>query len=221
MLARRAGRAARLRCNASLRRLCTSCAETIERLGPADGIVSFNVSGTAFTTLRSTARLSPTLRRHMLAAEANPALRTEDGAIFVDRDAEPFHVVLTHLRNTSCSLERPLWAAKLGVDRKQRVGLETLDPVATRVLFMEAQYYGLPDLAEQANAHHRSIIMLRPLHWASESLPFLPLLRILSLVAGMLGLSWVGSQKAEGDDKSQFESILGKVAKIFIGALED
>ena len=37
----------------------------------------------------------------------------------------------------------------------------------------------------------------------------------------MLGLSWVGSQKAEGDDKSQFESILGKVAKIFIGALED
>ena len=95
-----------LRCSLALRRTvqrsyCSRSASSGTKwLSESDGIVKFDVGGSCFTTLRSTASLSPTLTQHMAAAEQNPAL-TRDGAIFVDRDPEVFPVVLKHLQNTS------------------------------------------------------------------------------------------------------------------------
>ena len=46
-----------------------------------DGVIALNVSGKSFSLLRSTASLSPTLQRHLTAADDNTAL-LKDGAVF-------------------------------------------------------------------------------------------------------------------------------------------
>lgn len=123
-------------------------ADQATRLEKADAIVKINVGGKDFTTLRSTISLSPTLEAAVKASEANPAL-TQGGAVFIDRDPKVFHLVLMHLRNKKANLTWPGKLNSAGV-ADTTVELEDKTWLELRNLFVEAQYYKLPSLTEQA-----------------------------------------------------------------------
>jgi hypothetical protein len=193
------------------RRLSTA----VDRLGSSDGVVALNVNGETFTTLRSTASLSPTLRRHLVAAEANAAL-LKDGAVFIDRDAETFEAVLTHLRNKAGGVSRPGAARSLGVVSELTVELDTMSPIFLRGLWTEAAYYELPELVQQVDAHHKTIGMMRRAA-SADVLSLFKSLQRASLVAGALGLSWhVGSQDVNDShaDASGADLAVAKFAKV-------
>ena len=188
----------------------------MQRLSETDGVVTFNVSGKLFTTLRSTACLSPTLHKHVLAADANSAL-LKDGAVFIDRDPEVFGAVLTHLRNTAGRVTRPGAARSFGMVKELTVDLDTLGHREISSLWTEAQYFELHTLAEQTSNYHRSLGMLRRLHGASGGATSIASsLRQASLVSAALGFTWhVGSQEVDGSkEMTSLERAIAKASKL-------
>mmetsp|Transcript_42525 Transcript_42525/g.77687 ORF Transcript_42525/g.77687 Transcript_42525/m.77687 type:complete len:236 (+) Transcript_42525:126-833(+) len=72
----------------------------IQRHGPSDGVITLNVGGKNFQTLRSTIAQNEVLMDHVVRAEANPEIITSgDHAIFIDRDPKHFGTILDYLRN--------------------------------------------------------------------------------------------------------------------------
>ena len=71
----------------------TTAVQTTQRHGPADKMISLNVGGKQFQTLRSTISQNKVLFDHVLRAEAN------GDPIFIDRDPKHFGIILTYLRN--------------------------------------------------------------------------------------------------------------------------
>ena len=84
-------------------------------------MISLNVGGTHFSTSVATLTKYP---NSMLASMFNPesdrppAEKDEQGSYFIDRDPEPFRVILSFLRNgrlpqdiVGCSLEQLEWEA--------------------------------------------------------------------------------------------------------------
>lgn len=81
----------------------------IQRHGPSDGVITLDVGGTKFRTLRSTVAHNAVLMDHVARAEANSEMSVAGGsasasasataAIFVDRDPKHFGMILTYLRN--------------------------------------------------------------------------------------------------------------------------
>ena len=194
----------------AIRRLCTQ----IEPLSARDGVIALNVSGKSFSLLRSTASLSPTLQRHLAAADDNTAL-LKDGAVFIDRDPELFGVVLTHLRNKAGNVTRH------AVHRQDAtVELDSLDLLAIRGVWTEAMFFELPALSDEVSHYHKSVGILRRAQAAGGTQSMASALRSAAAIAGALGLTWhVAGQEVEGD-KSSSERVLeklAKAAKIFLG----
>ncbi|KAL9188978.1 hypothetical protein ACHAXT_011468 [Thalassiosira profunda] len=83
----------------------------IQRHGEGDGLVSLNVGGTKFQTLRSTIAQNAVLMDHVVRAEKNAEISGTGGsdgpAIFVDRDPKHFGVILSYLRNKADGVYRP------------------------------------------------------------------------------------------------------------------
>ena len=77
---------------------CSSKAVPIQRHGPNDGVVTLNVGGKNFQTLRSTIAQNEVLIDHVLRAEANSEMVCGE-AVFVDRDHKHFGWILEYLRN--------------------------------------------------------------------------------------------------------------------------
>ncbi|KAL3918619.1 MAG: hypothetical protein SGARI_007418 [Bacillariaceae sp.] len=74
--------------------------QPVVRNGPGDAIITINVGGKDFKTLRSTVQASPVLCETIAIAEAQGEFTYSDGkAIFVDRDPTHFPLILTYLRN--------------------------------------------------------------------------------------------------------------------------
>jgi hypothetical protein len=139
-----------------------------------DRVVKIDVGGTQFTSLHSTLAISPTLQRHLAAADANTAL-LKDGAVFIDRDPASFPVVLQHLRNQAANLHYPTKLARLKrmsnnsfFARLKRttvhdngemstVALDNLNWKQHTDLFVESNYYELTDLTQQSYQHQFSL----------------------------------------------------------------
>ena len=95
-------------------------------------MISLNVGGTRFTTSVSTLTKQP---NSMLASMFNPesdrppAEKDDQGSYFIDRDPEPFRVILIFLRNgrlpediVGCSLEQVEWEADFfGLDELLKI----------------------------------------------------------------------------------------------------
>ena len=135
----------RARCDKATSTVCK-----IERLGPTDSVTKLDVGGKLFTTMRSTLAHSPVLMQHVAAAEANKALMTEAGGVFVDRDPEVFPLVLQHLRNVSAGISRPGRLRSLRMVDRLTVEIDSLDVLKIKELYYEAAFYGLPELEQQA-----------------------------------------------------------------------
>jgi BTB/POZ domain len=107
----------------------------ITRHGLGDGVITLNVGGKEFITLRSTAQMNPVLWNHVIKAELNQEFTK--GAIFIDREASNFGLILQHLRNKADSVQGSH-------------GIEKLNFLAgkTSVLFIEARYYQLKELED-------------------------------------------------------------------------
>lgn len=72
-----------------------------------DYIIKLNVGGKEFTTTKHIILSSPTLVRIVEEGEKNPKMLTSEGAFFIDRDYDVFHVILEHLRNVGHEVTRP------------------------------------------------------------------------------------------------------------------
>ena len=86
-------------------------APAIRRHGPGDGVITLNVGGKKFQTLRSTVAQNEVLMDHVFRAEANAEL-SDGEAIFIDRDPAHFAVILTYLRNKADGVYTSPYAAK-------------------------------------------------------------------------------------------------------------
>jgi len=123
----------------------TASLGTINRHGRGDAIITLNVGGKEFTTLRSTVNSNSVLSTMVVHAEKNNGLM-KNGAVFVDRDPAHFDIILKHLRNRS--------EIKPGDESKTNWKAFTLsnclpeeiDKKMLRELYIEATYYKIPEL---------------------------------------------------------------------------
>ena len=74
----------------------------IKRHGPGDKVITLDVGGKKFQTLRSTISQNKVLYDHVLRAEANSEYAGD--AVFIDRDPKHFGVILAYLRNRADGL---------------------------------------------------------------------------------------------------------------------
>eukprot|EP00750_Incisomonas_marina_P016833 INCI19588.1.p1 GENE.INCI19588.1~~INCI19588.1.p1 ORF type:complete len:253 (+),score=40.39 INCI19588.1:182-940(+) len=114
------------------------------RHGVEDAVVTLDVGGTLFHTLRSTVACNEVLSDYVRRADANPAL-AKDGAVFVDRDPKHFGVLLNHLRNKTEGLcHRTTFKGQQGAT----VQLPT-DSAALRDIYLEAEFFGMQELSSR------------------------------------------------------------------------
>lgn len=123
----------------------------IVRHGEADGVITLNVGGKEFKTLRSTIQVNPVLRDHVLKAEANKELINE--AVFIDRSPENFGLILAHLRNVADSITTTSSKGKavlnrvLLKDQLQEVNIQIpTNRAKQQDLFIEARYFQIKEL---------------------------------------------------------------------------
>ena len=148
----------------------------IQRHGHGDGVITLNVGGTKFQTLRSTIAQNAVLMDHVARAEANAEISSTDGAVFVDRDPKHFGMILSYLRNKADGVHRcPSTAATLKLmrfggnkdDVARRNNAQTVSsslaksmssasfvqlPKDTKTLtemYFESMHYDIPELTNQ------------------------------------------------------------------------
>ena len=112
-------------------------------------IIGINVGGQIFTTTRATLCSQPgSMLARMFAAESpfQEFAQDDDERIYLDRDPEAFEHVLAFLR--AGKLVRPPMMAENKVEDPK---LYKLDPLALRVLAIEADYFGLGSLLKVVN----------------------------------------------------------------------
>uniref|UniRef100_A0A7S2W9U4 Potassium channel tetramerisation-type BTB domain-containing protein n=1 Tax=Mucochytrium quahogii TaxID=96639 RepID=A0A7S2W9U4_9STRA len=114
----------------------------VARHSPEDRVITLDVGGKEFRTLRSTVSSNCVLWDYVLRAEANGEF-TKSGAVFIDRDPEHFPLVLSHLRN---SVEGLGVSTAGGLGQVQTVQLTTRDRTKLRDIYVEAKHYKLEEL---------------------------------------------------------------------------
>lgn len=131
-------------------------ASLVTRHGVGDGVVTLNVGGKEFITLRSTIQLNPVLHERVATAECNQEFIK--GAVFIDRDPKQFHLILQHLRNradrmqsTSSSKSITTPSGLLAAKKKFMGKKDVLIPIpkdkdAMRDLYVEAKYFQIYEL---------------------------------------------------------------------------
>lgn len=129
----------------------------IVRHGEGDGVVTLNVGGKEFITLRSTLQTNPVLYARVLRAEANEELIKS--AVFVDRDPTHFGLILQHLRNVadsitlSSSTDKNAWL-RLITKSKNEVNIQIPENIPKlRELFVEARYFKIKELEDALSGY--------------------------------------------------------------------
>ena len=122
----------------------------ISRHGVGDGVITLNVGGKNFLTLRSTISQNAVLTEYVMRAEANKEL-TQD-AIFIDRDPKHFGMILSYLRNKADGLSSTRLGAQL-IRRKinsYSSAVETIflpqDQQSLQEIYYESMHYQIPEL---------------------------------------------------------------------------
>ena len=117
------------------------------RHGPGDGVITLNVGGKEFHTLRSTINCNQVLRDHVTRAEANKEFMKGGSSIFIDRDPANFALILQHLRNRADNVSR--FPSHAYFKLKNQVLIQVpKDKDALRDLFVEARHYQIKELED-------------------------------------------------------------------------
>lgn len=135
-----------------MEQIASSEQQVIVRHSELDKVVTLNVGGKEFVTLRSTIQMNPVLYNRVLKAEANNELIK--GAVFVDRDPTHFGTILQHLRNVADSItlssttNKNAWLNLLSSSRNE-VNIQIPESRARlRELFIEARYFKIKELED-------------------------------------------------------------------------
>jgi hypothetical protein len=140
---------------------------TIQRHGPGDKVITLNVGGKQFQTLRSTIAQNSVLYDHVLRAEANMEyMGASNGssssadAVFIDRDPKHFNVILMYLRNkadglvsdaaTSSTSSTLRFGKKLSVNSSSPsspIHLPTDSNLLSEIYF-ESLHYDIPEMTD-------------------------------------------------------------------------
>jgi hypothetical protein len=127
----------------------------VVRHGEGDRVVTLNVGGKEFITLRSTIQNNPVLFNRVTQAEANQEFYK--GAVYIDRDPTYFHLILQHLRNRadlmSCNSRWTPINPRLS-EKAHKILFKKKDVLiqipekkdALRDLYVEARYFQIGEL---------------------------------------------------------------------------
>lgn len=119
----------------------------VHRHGKGDAIITLDVGGKEFRTLRSTVNSNPVLADHVARAEANRQ-KSSSGAVFIDRDPTHFGFILTYLRN---KVEMLSYAQHSSISLRKFSATYARLPQDRDVLsdlYIEASYYRIKELQE-------------------------------------------------------------------------
>jgi hypothetical protein len=125
-------------------------AALISRHGTGDGVITLNVGGKNFLTLRSTISQNAVLSEYVSRAEANKELAQE--AIFIDRDNKHFGIILSYLRNKADGLymNNSLSSRLRSKVNNAPSAAETVflpkDQQSLQELYYESMHYDIPEL---------------------------------------------------------------------------
>ena len=192
-------------------------------------VITLNVGGTEFVTLRSTVFINPVLRDHCLRAEANGDFTHGGKAIFIDRDPAQFRLILQHLRDQACGLSEAdlgikcepstqagiqikAWKDKLKPQTQIQIP-EEIKPL--KELFLEARHYQIKEL-EDALCGQSIYLRVAQLFGGNSGNPFQPVtdafknLRRALVATGGVGM-YMGSQ----DD--DMKAIMGNFMRFLKG----
>jgi BTB/POZ domain len=171
----------------------------VARHGPGDAVITLNVGGKEFFTLRSTVASNDVLAEHVARAEANQEFTRGGSAIFIDRDPTHFPLILNHLRNKVCGLSYHSSLKKHKGDYHVQL---PHDSKQLRDIYVEAQHYRIEEL--QAALCERSIIVsILSAFDGGGSNPFdqatklYQHLRVAMLTFGGVGTVAIGSQNTD------------------------
>lgn len=120
---------------------------TIQRHGTGDAVITLNVGGKEFTTLRSTVNSNSVLADHVARAETNKEL-TKTGAVFIDRDPAHFDIILKHIRNRVEVLPTTSSSMNWMSFTQQNLLPAKADDTFLREMYIEATYYKIPELQQ-------------------------------------------------------------------------
>jgi hypothetical protein len=192
----------------------------IVRHGAGDGVVTLNVGGKEFITLRSTLEINPILHNRVCMAEANQEFT--NGAVFIDRDPAQFGLILQHLRNradmvSSHSMSQKYW-------KKNQVLIQfPQDKGKARDLFVEARYFQIKELVDSL-CHHDLYTQIaawigggsvNPFHAASETIQTV---RRAIFATGGIGMI-MGSQN--GDLMNDIKALMGNLTGKATGRMKE
>jgi hypothetical protein len=175
----------------------------IIRHGEGDGVVTLNVGGKEFITLRSTLQINPVLYARVLKAEANNELMKN--AVFVDRDPTHFGLILQHLWNVADSITLSSTANKnawlrLISNPKNEVNIQIPENTSNlRELFVEARYFKIKELEDALSGYDLFTWVASVISGQGAANPFhvavnaIKMVRRTLLTTGGLGIL-IGSQ---------------------------
>jgi BTB/POZ domain len=175
----------------------------ISRHGLGDACITLNVGGKEFYTLRSTVAANSVLADHVARAERNHEI-LRNGAVFIDRDPEYFHYILTYLRNR-VEYQTLQFADKASLIKISKTYIELpSDPKVLRELYVEAVFYRMPDLqkalkessvmVQMASVLSRTTGSVNPFDWLIR---FWAQFRTLAIAGGAIGGGYIVAVKNE------------------------
>ena len=125
----------------------TTAIPTIIRHGKNDGVLTLNVGGKNFQTLRSTIQQNEVLREYVLRAETNNEIISKDNAIFIDRDPKHFDMILSYLRNKADGIVRHKTFKSIPSSTSSI--LLPKDSKTLTELYFESIHYRIPELTDR------------------------------------------------------------------------
>ena len=180
----------------------------IVRHGPGDGVMTLNVGGKEFQTLRSTIASNAVLADHVARAEANQEI-TIKGSVFVDRDPTHFGFILGYLRNRvdagwvrpcvdktleNCQSSKDSATTAFKAMAKNNVPNLPKDTKVLQEIYMEATYYRIPELQTVLCSTKYSVLVARFLGSGGTGNPFQFVSNTIArLRAGLLAVASVGT----------------------------
>jgi BTB/POZ domain len=169
----------------------------IVRHGQGDACITLNVGGKEFYTLRSTVAANSVLADHVARAERNHEVM-RNGAVFIDRDPEYFHYILTYLRNR-VEYQTLKFSDKASLIKISKSYIELpSDSKILRELYVEAVFYRMPELqkalsessvmVQMASVLSKTTGSVNPFDWLIR---FWAQFRTLAIAGGAIGGGYI------------------------------